>query len=76
MSMKFKKSEVAYCLVRKNSFNEKMKFSPLLFDGRMPIYWNKKVAKEEAVERNCDFVKVVVKPDGISELQPLIFPTQ
>lgn len=57
--------EIAYCLIKKNTRNKyhPSRFSPLLTDSRMPIYWNKKVAIREAERFNCEVIKVIVEPE-------------
>lgn len=56
--------EIAYCLIRKNTRNKyhPKRFSPLLTDSRMPIFWSRKIAKLEAEKFNCEVIKVVVEP--------------
>lgn len=55
--------EIAYCLVRKHSrIKNPQKFSPLLLEAQMPIYWNKKVAQIEAEKYDADVLRVVIEP--------------
>ncbi len=55
--------EIAYCLVKKHSrIKQPDRFSPLLLDAQMPIYWNRKVAEKEARFNDADVIKVVVEP--------------
>jgi len=57
-----KTEQIAYALIRKNSRRYAPRFSPLIIDGRVPAFWNKKRADNEAEKRKCDVIKVIVKP--------------
>ena len=58
-----KKEQTAYCLIRKNSRKYTPgRFSPMLIDHRLPIYWIPKTAKEDMKKWDCEMVKVIIKP--------------
>lgn len=57
-----KKEQIAYCLIRKNSRKYAPRFSPLLIDAILPIYWKRRTAENEAEQWDCDVVRVKVTP--------------
>lgn len=46
------KTKTAYAIVNKTKIKYSSRLSFALFDERLPIYWVKKVAEQELVERN------------------------